>query len=120
MPRPIRIRTGEKGPRTGGEVESAIAVAAPALLVKGDAQPRACGAAIDRVDAYRLPGRGGGPIRVALGNTVDRFVGNIDELAVRGVVGIDAKELGVGILYAGASRGTDPLVLAYHRGMIGG
>src|SRR5260370_11863608 len=101
MPVPIHVRIRLKGPRIGGEVKHGFAIAAPTLLVKRDTQPCPCGAAVHRVDAESLPGRGGGPIRIALEDPVDRVVGTIDELADGGGGGIAAENICIEILPAG-------------------
>jgi hypothetical protein len=59
------------------------------------------------------------PIRVGLGNTVDRFVLDIDELVLRRIIRLDTEDLTIRVLYAGTGRGADPIIQAYHHRIVG-
>src|SRR5438874_5417046 len=71
------------------------------------------------MDAKSLAGGGGRPIRVALANPVDCFVGHIDKFLIGSIGGLDTEKFGIAVLAAGTSGGTDPVVLANNSSMVG-
>src|SRR5206468_8305186 len=94
--------------------QNGSAICAPTLLVKSNFKPGRPGTARDVVNAYDLSGCRCRPIRIALRNTIDRLVVNVDEL-VNGRAGwIDTEDLGISVLYAGTNSGTNPVVEADH------
>src|SRR5690349_21912612 len=71
------------------------------------------------MDSESLAGSGGRPVRIILGNAVDSLVYDVDEFALRGVIGIQTENLCIRILGPGSCRCTKPAVLSHHGYMHG-
>src|SRR5215213_7642590 len=66
-----------------------------------------------------LPGSRGRPLWIVLDNAIDGFIHDINEFALRGVIGIQTENLCIRILGSGSRRRTDPCVGADDPNMIG-
>src|SRR5215216_5329346 len=65
-----------------------------------------------------LAGSRGRPVRIALVHAIDGSVQDINEFALRGVIGIDTVNLCIGILASWSRRRTDPSICADNQDMI--
>ena len=119
MTAPVHVTVGDQRPCVLGKIQNRTAISSPACLVEGDFQPRRAGAAGNVVNADGLARSGCGPICAGLSDAVDGFVLDVDEFAGGRIIRLKTEDFAEAILYAGARRGANPIILADHNREVG-
>src|SRR5262249_11916975 len=100
VPGPVRISVRYKGPGVCSQVENRTAVATPALLMERYFQPGSASTARNVMNADHLSRCRRRPIWIALWNSIDLVVVNVNELRDGGTGWINAKDLSERVLYS--------------------